>query len=154
MLINFGPQARSSTGICAAWPGARSRPGGAGTELFSFSRILWQLGSGRLGPASLGGGDNKRYHHCRYPSPRHPPLPTHENQRNPPRNGERSSWLGWIWKKWRRSAGLLVGMSGDSVLADGWPSPTRLRGIQSHPWDDGSVGHQLARSTFSPGSLS
>ena len=120
MLINFRPQARSSTGICVAWPAALSP-----LIYFFFSDFVasaWGVG---LGPASLG-GDNKRCHHCRYPRPRHLPLPTpHENQRNLPRNGERSSW--------GRSESLLVGMSGGSVLADGWHRPPRPRGIQSHP---------------------
>ena len=138
MLINFRPQARSSTGICVAWPAALSPL--IYFFFLDFVASAWGVG---LGPDSLG-GDNKRCHHCRYPRPRHLPLPTpHENQRNLPRNGERSSW--------GRSESLLVGMSDGSVLADGWPS-TSAESPRNPvtPLRDGLVTSRLADP--SPGS--
>ena len=110
MLINFRPQARSSTGICVAWPEAQL------PLIYFFSSDFVASAWGVEGlPASLG-GDNKRWHHCRYPPATTPASPDPRKPLESPRNGERSSWVGG------RSESLVVGMSGDSVLADGWPS--------------------------------
>ena len=138
MLINFRPQARSSTGICVAWPAAQLPL----IYFFSsdFVASAWGVEGLPVWVVTTKGAIT-----VDIPRPRHLPLPTHENHWNPPRNGERSSWVVG------RSESLLVGMSGDSVLADGWPS-TSAESPRNPvtPLGDGLVTSRLADP--SPGS--
>ena len=137
MLINFRPQARSTTGICAAWP-----PAQLPLIYFFFSDFVasaWGVEGLPVWVVTTKGGIT-----VDIPRPRHLPVPTHENHWNPPEmerdrvGSEEEARVSW----WGCQATV-------SSLMDGRPARLRALGIQSHPsemvWSPGSISWLLER---------